>query len=432
MAKQLSRLLSDPISIGPFTSISAEGVLSHLPSSPGIYIFADAEKTPLYIGKSIDVKNRIQQHLDNAKSSDTKTTHFVNDAVYLIIQGCDSDLTAIILESNLIKLYQPYYNSLSKDGKSLSFVSITDFPQPHIQLTRGEGEYGPYLNAISANQVLKSIRHIFGYCQNPFNSGKRSCFYYHLHQCPGACNGQLTPTQYKKHLTRIKIFLSGRFKYLLNALKKEINLLSKNQKYEQAQILKLKLESLKNSLNNKQYKNLLTLPITTNDILDTEIKALHHPLIKTAPFRIECYDLATLNQENTVGVMVVFEEGMPKKSDYRKFIVDPKLLGDPNAMASIIQRRLRHPEWPKPDLIILDGGVAQLSMVKRVIGNQIALIALSKKRETLHFYGLNGNVINLNLSFHNPLLKIFQYARDEAHRFGTTFHKSRREKSSLI
>lgn len=423
----LSQLLSDPISIGPVTSIYASQVLSSLPSLPGIYIFADEQKTPLYIGKSISIKSRIQQHLDSAKKGDNKTTHFVNEAVFLIIQSCNSDLTAIILESNLIKLYQPYYNSLSKDGKSSCFITISGFPQPHIRITRGEGEYGPYLNANSANQVLKSVRHIFGYCQNPFNPSKRPCFYFHIHQCPGACNQTISPAQYKKHLTRIKIFLSGRFKYLLDNLKTEINSLSKKQEFEQANKLKHYREIMESSLNSKQYRNLLTLPSPTADILETEIKKLHHPLINKSPQRIECYDMATLNQENTVGVMVVFEDGMPNKSEYRKFIVGPQFLGDPNAMASILQRRLAHHDWPKPDLIILDGGIAQLNMVRKVIEDSVALIALSKKRETLHFYGLDGHVVNLNLPLHNPLLKIFQYARDEAHRFGTTFHKSRRE-----
>lgn len=189
---------------------------------------------------------------------------------------------------------------------------------------------------------------------------------------------------------------------------------------------------MESSLNSKQYRNLLTLPSPTQDILETEIKKLHHPLINKSPQRIECYDMATLNQENTVGVMVVFEEGMPNKSQYRKFIVGTQYLGDPNAMASIIKRRIGHHDWPKPDLIILDGGVAQLNMVRNVIKDNVALIALSKKRETLHFYGLDGHVVNLNLPLHNPLLKIFQYARDEAHRFGTTFHKTRREKQTLI
>ena len=362
MAKTIpSQLLSDPILIGPFTSIYAQEVLSALPSSPGIYIFADAKKTPLYIGKSISIKSRIQQHLDNAKSTHTKVTHYINESVYLIVQGCNSDLTAIILESNLIKLYQPYYNSLSKDYNSACYISISDFPHPKIQLIRGGDRFGrtfgPFINSSSANQVLKSLRQIFGFCQNPFNPSKRSCFYYHLHQCPGACNGYLNQIQYKRHLSKVKTFLSGRFKYLLENLKKEINLLSKNQKFEEAQTLKRKLEYLENSLNSRQYRNLLTIPLSTNEILNAEIKSLHHPLIHRPPKRLECYDIATLNQENTVGVMVVFEDGIPKKSDYRKFIVDSKFQGDPNAMASIIQRRLGHPEWPKPDLIVLDGGI---------------------------------------------------------------------------
>lgn len=436
---QLKSLLLNPISV-PLSQFPWPGsVWLAVPSLPGIYIFADENKNPLYIGKSINLKSRLKQHYELSELSSSKAFHYVQDAKQLILQPTDSDLSAIILESNLISLYKPPYNSLSKDDKSRCFIIITDPPSPKIAIMREtdldgsmfNSSFGPYLNGSSAQEVLKKARQIFGYCSNPFNFHSRSCFYYHLKLCPGACNGQVTPIQYQRHLTKIKIFLGGRFSLLLKELNTEISKLSKNQKYETANVLKKQYEHLESAIYSKRYKHLLTLPSPTLDILQNQLSKINHPLLKVSPKRIECFDMATLNQQNTVGVMVVLVDGIPDKKEYRKFIVGHIRPGDPAAMASILERRFHHREWSKPDLIILDGGIPQLNIAGRQIPDSIPVIALSKQRETLHFYDQEHHLVNINLPLHSPLLNIFRFARDEAHRYGTTFQKQRREKKAL-
>src|SRR3989344_7322547 len=410
---------------------------SDLPSSPGVYIFADGSGAPLYIGKSINLKSRLRQHFENSLNRDNKAAHFISQTKTLILQTVDSDLAAIILESNLIKTYQPYYNSTTKDDKTVSYIVIGNSPQFPIKVLHKSDLrlqeftspktqiYGPYPTGTIVDIVLRQVRRIFGYCQNPYSS-KRSCFYFHIHQMPGPCSGAISPTAYTKHLTRIKIFLSGRFQNLIESLTKEINVASKKQQFEQADRLKTQLEALQIALYSHQYNQLLIFPSATGKVLEQAVMVLKHPKLKSPPKRIECYDMATLNQENTVGAMVVFTNGQPAKDQYRKFRVKTNKLGDPHTMRHIMVRRLHHPDWNRPDLIILDGGVPQLSIVSDIIPTDIPVIALSKKRETIHFYNQNHQVVNLNLPLHSNVLKLFQYIRDEAHRFATTYHKKRR------
>ncbi len=355
----------------------------------------------------------------------------------------ESDVAAIILEANLIKTYQPYYNSATKDDKTVSYIVITnppglafktlhrsdihltDYTNPQTQI------YGPYPSATIANIILKQVRRIFGFCQNPVNQSQRPCFYWHIKQCPGPCNGTISLSAYRVHLTRIKSFLSGRFVTLMDTLKKEIKKASKKQAYEKANLFKKQLEALQITLTSHTYRHLLTMPATSDRVLKQIVLVLNHPKLKKPPHRIEGYDMATMNQENTVGAMTVITNGQDNKAAYRKFLVRTNKLGDPHTMSHIVQRRFHHPEWGKPDLIVLDGGIPQLSIVSQVIPADIPVIALSKKRETLHFYDQAGKIVNLNLSLHSSVLKLFQHLRDEAHRFGTTYHKLRRRRATL-
>lgn len=214
-------------------------------------------------------------------------------------------------------------------------------------------------------------------------------------------------------------------------LNKDIKAAAKKQVFEIAGQKRDQLAALEAALASHKYSQLLVLPATTEKVLRQAVLLLKHPKLKELPRRIECYDMATLNQENTVGAMIVFTNGRPDKGEYRKFLVKTTPIGDPSTMKHIVARRLRHSEWDRPNLIILDGGVPQLSAVSTIIPPDIPVIALSKKRETLHFYDLNHQIINLNLPLHNSVLKLFQYTRDEAHRFATTYHKLRRKVTTL-
>src|SRR3990167_4021760 len=445
MAKTPTLLsLDSPIYL-PLSSGGSPAVLpSDLPSSPGVYIFVDAAGFPLYIGKSINLKSRLAQHLESGRLPDSKAAHFIDQTKSLILQVVESDLAAIILEANLIKTYQPYYNAASKDDKTGSAIVIgnapgysfsilhrsdlklADYANPQTQI------YGPYPTATSATIIVKQIRRIFGYCQNPTNSHNRACFYFHLSQCPGPCAGKMTAGEYARHLTNIKVFLSGRFKNLMAALTSEIKNASQKQAFETAAAKRDQLAALEIALASHKYSQLLVGPLATEKVLRQAVLLLKHPQLKEPPRRIECYDMANLNQENTVGVLVVFTNGRPDKDQYRKFLVKTNKPGDPATMKHIMARRLRHPDWPRPDLIILDGGVPQLSVVSAIIPPDIPVIVLSKNLVTLHFYNCHQQIVNLNLPLHNNVLNLFQFARDEAHRFATTYHKKRRRMTTLI
>ncbi len=281
-----------------------------------------------------------------------------------------------------------------------------------------------------AETLIKLSRRIFGYCNSPFNSRSRACFNYHLHQCPGACQFLISPKQYHRHLGQIKKFLSGQFAQLTKTLNHQINIAIKKQQFEHAETIKNKIISLNQALTNQNSSLLLKLSDATDQLQHTIVSTLKHPLLVTSPVRLECYDLAHLQGENYVGSMSVFINGTPVPSLYRHFNIKGIERSDPHAMKEIITRRFKHPEWGRPDLVILDGGVPQLSIVTPAIPPNIPVLALAKKRETIYFYQ-EGKVTSLNLSLEDPVLNLFRNIRDEAHRFATTFHIQKRQKSLL-
>jgi excinuclease ABC subunit C len=413
-----------------------------LPSLPGIYIFQDKKENPLYIGKSINIKTRIKQHLEASQNKLSKQAAFTSQTKSLKYIRTDSDLSAIILEAELIKTLKPRYNSRSKDDKSAIYIIFENPPVSKISLTRANDLnlkdfknpktqiYGPYQSKNVANLILKHARRIFGFCNTPFNKSRRACFYYHIKLCPGACKAEITHLQYQQHLGQIKKFLSGHFISLQKKLRLKIKNYAKNHNFEQALVLKKQLESLQNILSTSTNIHFLSLPAASNEALRQLFIKLDHPVLKSPPVRIECYDIANLGKTNQVGAMSVLIQGIPQPSEYRRFIINPPESGDPQAMRQVLSRRLRHSEWNKPDLIVLDGGVGQLNTVSKVVPKEIAILALSKKKETIHFYK-DGKLINLNISLRQPAIKLLQTARDEVHRFVTGFHKKRRAKQML-
>ena len=201
--------------------------------------------------------------------------------------------------------------------------------------------------------------------------------------------------------------------------------------FEKAQQIKIQIEGLHHSLSTRNSSLLLKLSDATDALQFQLVKKLGHPKLKKPPFRIECYDLAHLQGENYVGSMAVFIKGSPSISDYRHFNIHFPERSDPFAMRQIIERRLKHQEWGRPDLIVLDGGVPQLSIVLPVIPESIPVIALAKKRETIYFYNENHKTVLVSLPLEDPVLNLLRSIRDEAHRFANSFHKKQRQKSLL-
>jgi excinuclease ABC subunit C len=128
--------------------------------------------------------------------------------------------------------------------------------------------------------------------------------------------------------------------------------------------------------------------------------------------------------------MVVFIDGQPAPSLYRHFNIKGPEKSDAHTMKEIITRRFNHPEWSFPGLIILDGGVPQLSIASSAIPPKIPILALAKRRETVYFYD-HQKIHSLNLSIEDPVLNLLKSIRDEAHRFATTFHTKKRQRLLL-
>ncbi|MFZ3069353.1 MAG: GIY-YIG nuclease family protein [Microgenomates group bacterium] len=417
-----------------------------MPSLPGVYIFEDTNKKPLYIGKSISVKTRIKQHYEGFQSGTTSAANFIPKTHYLYFKIVSNDLEAVITEANFIKTYQPRYNAITKDGKSNIYIIFTNEPDTKIKIIHAtdiqslelddykKQVFGPYTSGRVAETLVKLSRRIFGYCNAPFNSQGRACFNYHLHQCPGPCQFLITPKQYHRHLGQIKKFLSGQFVQLNKSLNRQIIVAIKKQNFELANDLKNKIMSLDQALKNQNSSLLLKLSDATDQVQHLIVSTLKHPLLSKPPVRIECYDLAHLQGDNYVGSMSVFINGTSEPSLYRHFNIKGEKRSDPHAMKEIIFRRFNHPEWGRPDLLVLDGGVPQLSIVSSVIPPNIPTIALAKKRETIYFYDNNydnNKVTSLNLNLEDPVLNLLRNIRDEAHRFATTFHIKKRQESLL-
>jgi excinuclease ABC subunit C len=415
--------------------------LDHLPNLPGVYLFEDKNKKPLYIGKSVNIKTRVGQHLRLAKTDlESKQHVFVGQTKTINHIVTQSDIIAILLEAELIKNYTPQYNAIQKDNKSAPYIVITNSPYLKILTVRGQDLlrsnfknpssqiFGPFLNKKQVFKILKAARNIFGYCQKPFNSNLTPCFYFQIKSCPGACTGKLTEKEYEKHLRLLKTFFSGKVIGLKKALTRKINQAAKRQNFELAANLKEKLGNLEYLVSKPTTSQLFALPSRNINLTKKIVTALRHPLVKSPPQRIECYDAAHLQTTHYTGSMAVVENGMLNPDQYRLFKIKGEPKGDPQALKEIVQRRLKHTDWPQPDLIVLDGGVGQLSTVFPIIPDPIATIALSKNKETIHFYDNKGRLVNLNLALSNPVLSLFRLLRDESHRLATNLHRQSRDK----
>ncbi len=205
----------------------------------------------------------------------------------------------------------------------------------------------------------------------------------------------------------------------------------RKQEFEKASVIKEQILGLHHTLSTRNSSLLLKLSDATDQLQYQIVKKLKHYKLRRPPYRIECYDLAHLQGENYVGSMTVFLKGAASPKDYRHFKIRLPDRSDPHAMKQIIERRLRHQEWGRPDLIVLDGGIPQLSIVMPAIPESIPVIALAKKRETIYFYDDSGKTVTISLPLEDPVLNLFRSIRDEAHRFANTFHKKQRQKDLI-
>jgi excinuclease ABC subunit C len=241
--------------------------------------------------------------------------------------------------------------------------------------------------------------------------------------------GEISASDYRRNLTKLKLLLSGKKKTLIKKLKKEIKTFSKEQKYEQAATVRDQLEILTQTTPETAGPD-LNLPILDQDLALAQTKHLRRllkPLTAipaTYPLnRIEAYDISNLMGEQATGSMVVFLSGRPAKEEYRLFkIKTVEGANDPAMIKEIIGRRVRN-DWPTPDLIVIDGGRTQLKAALTALSWQIPVVGIAKHPDKLVVYNRNLNQFRkLTLPPNNPATKLIQALRDESHRFAKKYH----------
>lgn len=538
-----------------------EDKLAALPVSPGCYLHKDKSGKIIYIGKAKNLRNRVRQYFQSSRSHDAKTNELVSRIVDFEYIITDTEVEALILESNLIKNHRPRYNVMLKDDKQYPHLKLTLGEEyPRVLKTRrivADGSYyhGPYLPASMAESMLKLLNQSFQLrtCDIEINGKRdRPCLEYHIKRCLGPCvAGLCTKKDYNESVRDVKLFLEGKNQDLIKSLEERMNTAAEEMRFEQAakyrdQIRLIKRigeeqkmmltrgtnidifgyyregaraalqlftmregkmigrreffwEDLTEPFDASQFINEalkqyyatgnyvpeeIYVPIdfedreilqeylstkrnakvkimdpkrgTKRDLIDLVEKNAKHsfeqrfrvlkPNMKVVlqelqdilelphfPERIESFDISHFQGQENVAAMVVCDNGIMNKSEYRKFKI--KTVEGANDFASMYEAvsrrysRLISEGKPLPSLVLIDGGKGQLSSAAKAVSEldleALPMVAIAKKEEILFVKGREYDPIILD--HHSPVLHLIQMVRDETHRFVVTYHRKRRE-----
>lgn len=405
-----------------------------LPDTPGVYIMKDGEGRVLYVGKAGNLRRRVSSYFE--RPHDVRIQTLVGKIRKIEHKKTDTALEALILEAELIKKLTPPFNVREKDDKSFLYIEITKDKFPRVLLVRGKHaeqgkRYGPFTSASSVREAMRIIRRIFPWNVHPaeaIDTFARPCFDAQVGLCPGTCIGAVTREEYAKNIERLKLFFEGKKKKVLRSLEKEMNAASKALDFEKAEKLRRQMFALKHIED--------TAFISESEVLsstgDTPIEG---PL-----YRIEGYDISNISGDSAVGSMVVFENGAPNKNEYRKFRI--KSVFQPNdvgMLTEVLERRFsRHAsgavksiaktdEWPLPNLILIDGGLAQANAAKKILlraGLRIPILGIAKGPERKRNDIIGGIPKGVTKE---TLVRV----RNEAHRFAINYHKKLRARKTF-
>ncbi|MDD5688400.1 MAG: excinuclease ABC subunit UvrC [Elusimicrobia bacterium] len=415
--------------------------IDNLPKHSGIYIMRDNSNKIIYVGKATSLKNRVKSYFSNREINlkNSILIKAVKNIEYILTKNAKE---ALILEEAFIKRFQPKYNIIWKDDKRYPYLNITKEKYPSLEIVRtkkinGGKYFGPYPEATEMKSTLKLIYKIFGVrpCRYNLDKRKNECLYYFMKKCPAPCIGKITEKEYLNIITKVKMFLSGKNKLLLKTLEKEMTAAKNNLEYEKAAKLRNTIFAIKNTLEKVNFKEITIDDVLLNIDMPSYLQDLSAFLNKNIN-RIEGFDISNISGKTAVGSMVVFENGVPKKMDYRRFkIKTVKQINDFEMLGEIINRRYGGSLAKNtllPDLIVIDGGKGQLTAAVSVLSkyftdNQMPkVVAIAKKNEELYFIGNSKPVI---LSKNSLALNLIKYVRDEAHRFAISYHKYLRKQS---
>lgn len=544
-----------------------EEKLQNLPSVPGVYLMKDKQDKIIYVGKAVNLKNRIKSYFSSQHRDSAKTRALVRNICDLEYIITDTEIEALILENNLIKEHKPKYNVRLTDDKNYPFIKVTlQESYPRLEIVRslkkdGARYFGPFTSASAVHETLRLLKRIFSIrsCkQAVLPKRDRPCLNAHIKRCAAPCIGKISWEEYNKMIQEVILFLEGKQENLVKTLREKMEKVAEDLNFERAAEIRDQLsavekvvakqkiisdryadmdvinyvKSIKKSCVQvfmiregkllgrdhfflettedtegkeilgaflKQYYNqveyipqelLLPEEVEDQEVLTTWLKgkrggrielkvpkqgdkrhllemvgknaldSLQQEIVasmsrnnpdegleelaaalklKDKPQRMECYDISHIQGAETVASMVVFVDGKPCSSQYRRFKI--KTVEGPDdfaSMAEVIRRRFNKARAGDekfatlPELIVIDGGKGQLSSARSVMEGMgygyIPTVGLAKENEWIFSEHSSEPII---LPRRSQGLYLIQRIRDEAHRFAITYHRLLRGKRNL-
>ena len=415
--------------------------LKQLPREPGVYFHKNREGEVIYVGKAAILRNRVRQYFQSPERKDAKTRALVaeiDDTDWIVV---DTEMDALFLESEMIKRYMPKWNILLRDDKTVSYVRIDMKSEvPYVTMTRnpeddGAEYFGPYYGKTAITRALRVLRRIFPYYDRPYTG--RKTLNTDLGLTPGIEVGKMTPRDYKHDLRRMISYLKGNRKRLVRDIEKLMYEAAANGEYEKAaeyrnQFFGLKGLGTKIIFSDKEY-----LDISSDQALQ-ELQAIvgvEKPLV-----RIEGYDISHQSGTNVVGSMVCFINGVADRTKYRRFKLRKQQNNDPESMSEVLTRRLRHlDDWGRPDLIVLDGSVGQLSAV-RLACDEAGIPVIGRDKSGDHSKNARVRIVvsegkedyrMIELAPDSHIAKLIARIDEESHRFAIQYHTLLKRRDAL-
>lgn len=402
---------------------------TRLPDAPGVYYFMGQRKKILYIGKATSLRNRVRSYFatDLKDKRSELIEKMVAEAKSIETTVTDSVLEALILETNLIRTHKPLYNTRSKDDKSYNHLVITNEEWPRVLVVRGKDltekftenelmyDFGPFPSGQLFRDALKIIRRLFQFYDTPKpvseHTGKLAKGKIDFNRQIGLYPDNNNRPEYLNTIRHIRLFFEGKKQTIIKELEREMMKLAKEEAFESANLVKKRIFAL---------QHIQDIALIKNDVkIYRDDKKI----------RIEAYDIAHLQGSDMVGVMTVVEGGEAVKSEYRKFkIMTLSSSNDPLAIQETLSRRLKHPEWPLPQLIVVDGSTAQKNGAETILkreGKVIPVVAVVKDD---HHRPIRLIGQKLLIEKHQQSILL---ANAESHRFAVNFHRFKRQQKFL-
>jgi excinuclease ABC subunit C len=443
--------------------------LRDVPHKPGVYLMKDRLKRVIYVGKARDLRKRLSQYFMPSRrmTADLKTRALLDSIWDFEVHLVRNEPEALLLEGKLIKEFRPKYNVSFRDDKRFLLVKVNlSDAIPRFQLARLKKEdgcryFGPFAHAGALRTTLKWMKKRFGIrsCRTlePGEADYKRCLDHMIKNCSAPCIRRVSLDEYKARVLEACEFLEGQSQEMLKQIEEEMRKAAANLDFERAAEMRNMLDDLRRTTRPARRFTRGSLPTSIDPRADLQSLA-DALLLPGAPTVMECFDISNISSTHIVASMVSFRNGVPDKSNYRRYrIRTVEGQDDFASMAEVVRRRysrvllesrMAAPDLAEfgqetvdesvarirptvserlvrlPDLIIVDGGKGQLTAackeLQRLGLQNVPIIGLAKEFEEIY---RPGRPLPLRLPDDSGALQLLQRIRDEAHRFANAYHQ---------